>query len=342
MEENKEFEDIALDDFNFDFELATDNEDQEKSANEEVNNDFTDLSMEDFNFDEFVNDVKTNDDARQEPFFEQPEDDVLMQDDVNDFQIENITTVDEDVVEGDNPFVVDVPVQVSEEKENFESEIANVDIVSQESLREESTKEEEQTEIFENVLVDESAVEEEKIFEENLVDEVIAEEQVQDYSAMDNDVDITPEEAEAAHGEYFAQEDEITTNADNALISDYVPTSFVKSIEESGNLGYLKWYSGLSSDKVFEFGRDSDSATFNATDDCKTIHVNVGYDTYGWEVQFSDGVVMNLHDVREYQMRNGCLPNSEGRIIYGQISLMFSGVERILIYERVRYFSYGV
>ena len=93
---------------------------------------------------------------------------------------------------------------------------------------------------------------------------------------------------------------------------------------------------------MFEIARGFESGSFNADEECKTLHVNVGYDTYGWEVQFSDGVVMNLRDVREYQIRNGRLPSAEGRIIYGQSTLMFSGIERIVVYESVKYFSYGI
>ncbi|MBE6443647.1 MAG: hypothetical protein E7020_03145 [Alphaproteobacteria bacterium] len=344
MEENKEFDDINLDDFNFDFELSSNNEEQEKSTNENVNNDFADLSMEDFNFDEFTEVSVVNENERQEPFFEQTLDDDTLEQNISndDFQTADNAFVDNEIVEEDSSFVVDASVLNNDEKKTFDPEFIETEVVSQEDYSEELIEKEDQAEISENVVDDNTKAEEEVIFEGNLVDEVIAENQEQVYPEMDNHIDMTAEEVEAAHGEYFAENGEVARNDDNALINDYVPTSFIESIEKSGNLGYLKWYSGLSSDKVFEFGRDSDSATFNATDDCKTIHVNVGYDTYGWEVQFSDGIVMNLRDVREYQIRNGCLPNSEGRIVYGQVALMFSGVERILVYERVRYFSYGV
>ena len=114
------------------------------------------------------------------------------------------------------------------------------------------------------------------------------------------------------------------------------------SIIPPQNLKYLNWYSGGISEAVYEFSKNSQSAEFVATNECKTIHVNVGYDTYGWVVQFSDGSVMSLRDVKEFQIRNGKLPNSSGRIIYGQNVLTFEKVERIVVYEAVRYFSYGV
>ena len=113
------------------------------------------------------------------------------------------------------------------------------------------------------------------------------------------------------------------------------------SVVAPENMKYLKWYSGSSADEVYEFGKSSASAEFEGTSTCKTIHVNIGYDSYGWVVQFADGVVMSLRDVKEYQIRNGRLPNSSGRIVYGQTSLSFERVERIVIYEAVKYFSYG-
>ena len=110
----------------------------------------------------------------------------------------------------------------------------------------------------------------------------------------------------------------------------------------SQDLKYIQWYSGNSDLSVYEFGKSSASGDFIGNRECNTIHVNVGYDTYGWIVQFSDGVVMSLRDVREYQIRNGKLPNSSGRIVYGQNVLSFENVERIVIYEAVKYFSYGM
>ncbi len=134
-------------------------------------------------------------------------------------------------------------------------------------------------------------------------------------------------------------EDEVKDAEPNRPLDDFVSET---QILEPNNIAYLRWISGNENDQMYEIGKNFKSNTFEANDNCKTIHVNVGYDTYGWEVQFADGVIMNLRDVREYQVRNGKLPSSEGRIIYGPNTLMFSGVERIVIYETVRYFSYGI
>ncbi len=104
---------------------------------------------------------------------------------------------------------------------------------------------------------------------------------------------------------------------------------------------HLKWFGGSSADKFFEISKQSESEQLTGTGEVKAIHVNVGYDTYGWLVEFSNGKIMSLRDVREFQIRNGHLPDSTGVIVYGNQRFEFSAIERILIYESVQYFSYG-
>ena len=205
-------------------------------------------------------------------------------------------------------------------------------------------------------IFDEKAVEEENADydyaghdENNVAEEAAAvdipgeaEETVND--VLLNDEPAQADDADEIHDTYFANdavktEPEEYNRSDNVLPAGDYPVS---AMEESGQIGFLRWYSGSSGDQMFEIAKGFESGSFNADEECKTLHVNAGYDTYGWEVQFSDGVVMNLRDVREYQIRNGRLPSSEGRIIYGQSTLMFSGIERIVVYESVKYFSYGV
>lgn len=104
---------------------------------------------------------------------------------------------------------------------------------------------------------------------------------------------------------------------------------------------FLKWYSGTSDDEYFKVSKESESSVLKGDRDRKAIHVNAGYDTYGWQVQFDNGINMNLRDVREYQLRNGKLPNSGGIIVYGNRRSEFSNIERIVVYEEVQYFSYA-
>ncbi len=162
---------------------------------------------------------------------------------------------------------------------------------------------------------------------------------------MDNDEYLSQEEPEERHEEYFAStanefvEDEQTFANENR--GAYVDYQSLSSMPESGEVAYLRWYSAQSDIKMYHIAKGFDSGSFSADEECKTLHINVGYDTYGCEIQLSGGVVMNLRDVREYQLRNGRLPSADGRVVYGNASLLFSGVERIVIYESVKYFSYG-
>ena len=104
---------------------------------------------------------------------------------------------------------------------------------------------------------------------------------------------------------------------------------------------FVRWYSGNSGEAVFEVSKETESSVISGSDECRLIHINVGYDTYGWLVHFDNGLCMGLPDVREYQLRNGSLPSSAGVITYGSNSYEFSGIERIAVYESIRYFSYG-
>lgn len=125
-------------------------------------------------------------------------------------------------------------------------------------------------------------------------------------------------------------------------VKEAVAVSETAGDEQNGQLAnHLKWFSGSSADKFFEISKQSESEQLIGTGEVKAIHVNVGYDTYGWLVEFSNGKIMSLRDVREFQIRNGHLPDSTGVIVYGNQRFEFSAIERILIYESVQYFSYG-
>ena len=128
----------------------------------------------------------------------------------------------------------------------------------------------------------------------------------------------------------------------DAPVKKAVAVSETAGDEQNGQLAnHLKWFSGSSADKFFEISKQSESEQLTGTGEVKAIHVNVGYDTYGWLVEFSNGKIMSLRDVREFQIRNGHLPDSTGVIVYGNQRFDFSAIERILIYESVQYFSYG-
>ena len=114
-------------------------------------------------------------------------------------------------------------------------------------------------------------------------------------------------------------------------------------IEDAQKLQYKisKWYSGTLHDKYFEFSAQSESADFIGNEEMNSIHVNVNNSSYGWNVSFENGISMNLRDLREYQTRFGKLPFSSGTISYGQKTLKFQNVERIVVYEAAQYFFYS-
>lgn len=115
----------------------------------------------------------------------------------------------------------------------------------------------------------------------------------------------------------------------------------LSGLEETINLPYLKIYDGGSTDNMYKIERNFNEGAFEGTSECNTIHINVGYDTYGWNVEFANGVTMGLRDVKEYQKRQGGLPFNSGSITYGGKVLRFANVARIVVYESVKYFSYG-
>lgn len=158
---------------------------------------------------------------------------------------------------------------------------------------------------------------------------------------MPEDV-LEQENVEEDTQEAFSYPEETAANEETDEAPNRADGYPVSSENSAQNIGNLRWYSGTSEDKIFTLSKGFESGEFVADEECQTIHVNVGYDTYGWEVQFSNGVVMNLRDVREYQIRNGKLPSENGRIIFGNSELSFSAVQRIVVYETVKYFSYGI
>ena len=223
--------------------------------------------------------------------------------------------------------------------DGFQEEVITGEPVYEDSFQEEV--------ITGEPVYDESFQEEvitvEPVYEESFQEEVIAGEPVYEDSFQEEIVAVDPVMVEDMSDDSLSSEysfdDKMVSDVDDRALGG---ESLGFDVISSDNLKYLKWYSGNSIDNVYEFGKSSKSAEFVGSDSCNTIHVNVGYDTYGWNVSFSDGTVMNLRDVREYQIRNGSLPSNSGQILYGQNVLSFENVDRIVIYETVKYFSYGV
>ena len=328
-----DFEDFAdSDDFSRAFDSIGDTvnlDDLIKTNDNEENEDIN--FAEAFSFDGNVGGSShSNADGRQEPFFEDSAE-------VDDFSAA-FGVEEKSVAEGEDDFADAFMMEdevASEEVDDFSAAFEVEEEVVAESKDDFADAFMAEDEIAAEEVDDFSAafgVEEEVVAEskDDFADAFMEEDEVSAENE-DNEVPIAENDDEQAP-------EEITENFTDET-DDKAPNVF--DIEEPYNLRYLKWYSGNSTDEVYEFGKTSKSTSFVGNKKCNTIHVNIGYDSYGWMVQFVDDVTMSLRDVREYQIRNGKLPNSSGRIVYGQVCLSFEKVERIVVYEAVKYFSYG-
>ena len=366
-------DDINLDDFNFDdlieeAGISDGNQEQNTSFNEMVD-DTIDL---DVNFDETLtddglnqlSDIDVNNEIegeKNEPFFENSfDEDLTVSLDENFSNSENITAEDTNFFEDESGVLMDENIGSDE---TYASELQSETVFENEVLDENVFDDNENVEFTDNdaqsddysvnatvdgMVEDEFGFETQDVVEDNY----LVEQTSGDVDLPEGFFEDRPEESEIVQEEFSSNEvnddlhNEYFDSGEEEIIAPSLEEDFGSAsdmgILTSQNVGQLQWYSGNSDDKMFEISKGFESGTFDADEECKTIHVNVGYGTYGWEVQFSDGLVMNLRDVREYQIRNGKLPNSEGRIVFAQSALMFSGVERIVIYENTKYFSYGL
>ncbi len=103
----------------------------------------------------------------------------------------------------------------------------------------------------------------------------------------------------------------------------------------------LTWYDGSLNEKVYEVSQTYMPEFLDYDKNIKTLHVNID-SAYGWNVFFENGVFMNLMDLKEYQERHGKMLGTNGKIIYGNKTTAFEKIERIVVYEKPRYFSYAV
>lgn len=143
--------------------------------------------------------------------------------------------------------------------------------------------------------------------------------------------------------------DEESAAAETASPEDNMPAITVPD-SDSGNQelsdkdlnNFLKWYSGRLNDEYIEFSTEYESGEIEGTEECKALNVKVGSSYYGWNVKFDNGLTMSLQDVRDYQLHYGKLPDSGGVISFGELTLTFKNIERIVSYESPEYYSYGI
>ena len=101
----------------------------------------------------------------------------------------------------------------------------------------------------------------------------------------------------------------------------------------------LDWYSGELKDKSYKVSPDNMPEFLDTDKTIRVIHVTTE-SCYGWNVFFDNGVFMNLRDLKEYQERHGEMPYQDGKIIYGNKTINFERIRKIVVYEKPRYFSY--
>lgn len=184
---------------------------------------------------------------------------------------------------------------------------------------------------FENTLGEESASEntlgEESAFEDTLGGES---------APFETEAAVVPSAA-AEENEFPSEEpvEAIPAFAAEPAGNEEMPAVY------GNEANFVKWYSGSVHDEMFEVSKSNLPETINGSTGSGIIHINAGYDSYGWLVEFDNGLAMSLEDVRKYQIKNGALPSSGGVVRYGQNRCAFTDIERILIYRSVRYFSYS-
>ena len=95
-------------------------------------------------------------------------------------------------------------------------------------------------------------------------------------------------------------------------------------------------------ENAFVFTQTQAAAGEHAETQNPFIVIKTGYNLYGWNVVFENGMSMSLADVRSYQSKHRALPDKNGTISYGKSVLTFTGAEKITAYEKPSYCAYGL
>ena len=95
-------------------------------------------------------------------------------------------------------------------------------------------------------------------------------------------------------------------------------------------------------EEYFCFSVYSENGFFNGDDKVGTLCLETeGGSSYGWNVSFKNGLFMSVADVIEYQHRNGKLPDSAGTLYRGAHRLKFSGLKKLIVYNKPYYYNYS-
>ncbi len=91
---------------------------------------------------------------------------------------------------------------------------------------------------------------------------------------------------------------------------------------------------------AFVFSEDSAETEFIGSAKTKILQVKVN-DLYGWNVRFDNNVCMSLRDALVYQTKYNKLPDTKGKLLFGNKCLHFVNIVKIVPDVKRIYFSYG-
>lgn len=164
----------------------------------------------------------------------------------------------------------------------------------------------------------------------------------QEEMVIDNPNDeLEAEEAPVELPTVDAELPETEEQQENAIIDEIVKEEPSESTKMRNNADlFAREYSGYLGDQYFVVDSYSLQGEFVGNEECSAIQINASQLAYGWGVHFDNGWFMGIRDVREYQLRNGCLPSTSGEIMFGAKKMSFRNVSRIVLYEVPKYFTY--
>ena len=172
--------------------------------------------------------------------------------------------------------------------------------------------------------------------ETSLKPEELSEDADETFVLETNSDDSLPRLSESAESE--VEDVSLSSSDENQDFFDLEQES-VSDIHDEILCG-VKFYSGNVDDSYCVISAQNFPNEFIGNSEQNSLLINLGETDYGWGVAFANGLFMGISDVRQFQLKNGRLPDSSGTLFYGQKKMLFSGVERIVLYQIPQYYSY--
>ena len=290
------------------------------STQEDTKIDFGDSKVSDldsFMQDEPVMEFSPVVEEKKEEFIDEP-DDMDPVADFKDFKLEDLDSALKSFQEARSGKVSPINKNVSKAKEKQVKNVVEEELEQVEDVSVAEPVEEVPVEPVEEVPVEP---------EEPVVDDVVEAEEIVD-SSKDAAVEDVQIEESASHQPMIHM---------NPLVIEEKDLKLQGISEKSEDI--LRWYSGRLDDKTYELSVDNMPEFLDTDKTIRVIHVKVA-SPYGWNVFFDNGIFMNLQDLQIYQTRHGKMPYNSGKIVYGSKSTQFENINRIVVYELPRYFTY--